>query len=108
MPLTIIAVSPIPEVNSNFALMDRLAGHNTRYYHAFGTEVVRPPASKFLTSFRLPNPQRVAREIIRLVKDEAKCLSAPGHVSPKPTDLPREEQVDVGQSLAGLRDSGAC
>ncbi len=64
---TIICLNPIPTVNSNFVLIDKLNGNDATYYYQKGTEVIRN-SSKFLTEFYVPNPKEVVESFVRFAK----------------------------------------
>jgi hypothetical protein len=58
----VLGLNWMPAVNSNFALIDRLAGNTARYYHLDGTRYA--PAEGFEFRWTIPDPRAVAAEMV--------------------------------------------
>ena len=59
---TIIGLSPTPQINSNFGLIDRLTGNNCIYFAPVQGEMDRSHPSNFLTLHKPKDPVRLARD----------------------------------------------
>ena len=65
-PKTMIGLSWEDAVNSNYKLFDAMSGGRTRFY--YDPEIVkRDDDPGFLTTARLPDPTRTARELVSLI-----------------------------------------
>ena len=62
----IICLNQIHNVNSNFAIIDRLNGNTSEYYYQKNTTVTNDSASGFLTEFVLPDPNAAASDLLHL------------------------------------------
>lgn len=64
---TIIGLSPTPQINSNFGLIDRLTGNQCIYFAPLQGEIDRSHPSNFLTLHRPKDPVRLARDFFEQV-----------------------------------------
>ncbi len=71
-PSPMVILSPSPTVNTSFPMLDQLAGHNVRYYHAdcdeFGLDISR----RLWRSYRLRDPVRTAGELLAAIQDASR------------------------------------
>jgi capsular polysaccharide biosynthesis protein len=64
----IICIAPSSHPNSNFMMLDCLAGINAQYFCDPGTSVDGEPDGKFLTSLRFSDPKSIAEDLLKLVQ----------------------------------------
>ena len=71
-PAPMVILSPTPTVNTNFPMLDQLAGHDVRYYHAdcdeFGLDISR----RLWRSYRLRDPVKTAGELLTILQDASR------------------------------------
>jgi hypothetical protein len=65
----IVGLNPIPNINSNFALIDRLNGNRALYFQPKDTHVVSYN-DVFLTNFHVPDPASAARDLLEVIARE--------------------------------------
>ncbi len=65
---TIICLNTIPNVNSNFVILDRLNGNDASYYYQIDTQVEKN-SSEFLTEFTIKDTKSVAEDLLILSKN---------------------------------------
>ena len=64
-PTRLLAISPDPQVNANFRLIDQLSGARTEYLLAEAGCTPLGPGGAFGSSYRFERPREVAAEILR-------------------------------------------
>ena len=71
-PAPMIMLSPSLTVNTSFPMLDQLAGHNARYYHAdcdeFGLDISR----RLWRSYRLRDPVQTAGGLLAVIQDASR------------------------------------
>lgn len=76
----IVGLSPIPQVNSNFALIDKLNGNKASYFYAPGTTYSN--GGGFLTSASVSDGRGAADALVTLARRSPPCVEMPDTQSP--------------------------